>query len=640
MRIGRVAIENLGPYEAAEVILDQPMSICLAANTGGKSTLAEAIQLSTTFRSPATSADGKGADEAIRVGAKKAELTLGLETSKGVVELVTKYGPGRTQIVRMGQGDDSPATKKMQDGFASWLERNRDAFSCCCDSQFFIREKPADQKDILANLVLPTSHDFPAALRELAEKHVSGIDWKKKPVEIIDWIYGDNKRGAYASRTQAKANLNAIHIPATPSDPEYDSETVQTKLADLRAKQTKEAKKVKQGGTVQVGRIEQQIEQKEREKAQTAERLIAARTERDKLEKQILSAEKLAKIKDQTANRKRYNELDAEIQQAKRDADDEEAAAGIYQQLKKSPYCPTCTQAVTVEFLDGKIDEHAQGRAEALKRIEQAQDEQKKLGDIAGAERQLAENEQLSQKKLAQVSAVAQATDAITALDNAIAQLNRELESAKAQESAPIDTSALDSLNAEIQQWEARLAPAVQYESTLKQIERAKSDWQDANTKVGELEKLCAEFGPKGIKAKLIDEHIGGFESCMNEVLKAWGYVARLSIDPYAFDVMTPKTSPMYLPLRRLSGFEQLAFGVALQCAVAVYSKLKLVVIDKADTMVGAQRNRLFGCVKAMLDAGTLEQALVLVADESKEPPKAKAGVGYYQIRDGKITKL
>ena len=102
---------------------------------------------------------------------------------------------------------------------------------------------------------------------------------------------------------------------------------------------------------------------------------------------------------------------------------------------------------------------------------------------------------------------------------------------------------------------------------------------------------------------------------------------------------MTPRTSPNYLNIRRLSGFEKLAFAVALQAAIAVATKIRMIIVDAADVMIGTQRNKLFGCVKAMLDSKALDQAIIILADSSKEAPK-KEGVGFYFVQDGKVERL
>jgi len=64
------------------------------------------------------------------------------------------------------------------------------------------------------------------------------------------------------------------------------------------------------------------------------------------------------------------------------------------------------------------------------------------------------------------------------------------------------------------------------------------------------------------------------------------------------------------------------------------------VVVDKADTFLGAERNRLLSVPSRLVSNGTLEQAVVIVADERTEVLNQKPGVAYYAAQDGTITRL
>ena len=233
MRIARVALKDFGPYSDVEVLFDQPLSIVRALNASGKTKLAQAIQLSLAEQSFGTTSDGKGAKDKIRLGAEKAVLTLGLETAKGSLELVTTYaGPNRNPIIHAGNG--GPDSGNLAAGFKKFLDVSKDRLSCCLDSEFFINEKPADQKAILAALVLPTSYTFDAKMVELTNKHlwtleniptipvqqrerIPLINWTGNPVAIIDQVYGDNNSGVYGARKTAKSTLAGIYIPTPAS---------------------------------------------------------------------------------------------------------------------------------------------------------------------------------------------------------------------------------------------------------------------------------------------------------------------------------------------------------------------------------------------------------------------------------------
>lgn len=646
MKLARLVLKDFGIYEEQEIIFNEPMAILRGLNAQGKSQVAQAAQLTLTAQCEGVDGKGVGAKDAIRLGADKAVITAGLETAKGPMELVVTYrDSGRTPVVHAGQGKDEGGS--MARGFEKYLEINRERLSCVLDSHYFVNEKPADQKAILAALVLPSSYEFDAKMVELTEKHLGRQDWTKNPVVLIDQIYGDTKSGVYNARTKAKAELGAVHIPQKPAKPEFTAEEVQGKLTSLREKQNKEAKKVKSGGTVQVGRIEQNITQ-ERERLATAQQ-----DRKDAMNRQVsinadlLDGPALTSLKQQAAKRAQYEELATQIEALDGEINSQRAAQEIFEEMLEDEHgnavdhasCPTCTQTITRTFISGKVFEHKASEQQADADKGNLLRQQSELGDIAGAEAKIKANEAKLAELLEVKRQITAAQERIQFAETAIKDLETALAEAKAKEASPVDTSALDSMTEEIGQWEGRLAPAVQYESTLAQIERAEAQWEDSKAKVNDLETLCSYWGDKGVKAKLIKEHIGGFQDSVNGVLSKWGYLARLSIEPYCFEVMTPRTSPNYLNIRRLSGFEKLAFAVALQAAIAVATKIRMIIVDAADVMIGTQRNKLFGCVKAMLDSKALDQAIIILADASKEAPK-KEGVSFFFVENGTVQKL
>ena len=259
------------------------------------------------------------------------------------------------------------------------------------------------------------------------------------------------------------------------------------------------------------------------------------------------------------------------------------------------------------------------------------------LGSIQGAEKQLEANEQTIRDAIALGRTIKTVQARIDEAQAAIETLAAQLVQAKANEQAPADSTKLDSINAEISQWEAQLSPAVNYNAILEQIKTLTAQWVEQKDTVDDLEVLCTHFGKDGIKAQLIAEHIAEFTTTINSVLAAWGYSAKLEIEPYSFLVTTATGGE--LPLKELSGSEKLMFSVALQTAIAVHGKIRMVVVDEGDTFVGPERGRLLGCLKKLLDAGILDQAVVF-ASETEQTKINKAGVATYWIEAGKVSVL
>ena len=633
MQIANIALKNFGICEDTEITFDQPLNVLVGTHAQGKTTVANAIRLTFTPRAgKTTDRKGGGAMDNVRLGAKKAEITAGIVTAKGPLQIVTTYGPGasrRNQTIKAGEGKEgaqSPAA-----AFESFLDRQSEALSCVLDSSYFFDAK-TPQKDILAALILPASHEFDVEKIALVEKHLGKFVWSKSPVAVIDQVYS----AAYSARKDAKAALGAIYIPQQPQRPEYAAGHVQEQIASCRANVQKEAKKIKSGGTVQIGRIEQSVEQ-EKEKLATAQAdYAAARKRTAEIDQAILDAPNLKKAERAAAGRTLWNQLQAQIVEFDREIQSQQEAQEIYRDLGSNPHCPTCTQKITKAFIDSKVEEHRKLEQAAIAAKINLEAEQQGLGDLTEAESVIATHKALTEKKLQNVRDVADATGRISMFEKSVSDLEASLVTAKAQETAPADTSALDAANEELSAWESRLSPAVNYDAILTQIDRATKQQQDQKEKVADLETLCAYFGDKGVKADLIAAGSEAFISTVNGALAAWGYEAKLSDEADSFSVLTPSG---WLPTKQLSGFEEFMFKVALQCAIAVHSKLKIVVIDEAQDIIDAHRTRLFKAIQAMLNAKMLDEAFVLMADNRETVPQ-REGIAYYRMLNGKAERL
>lgn len=633
MQIASIALKSFGICEETELAFDQPLSILCGSHAQGKTTVANAIRLTFTQRAgKTTDRKGGGAMDNVSLGAKKAEIVTGVVTAKGPLQIVTTYGPGasrRNQSIRAGEGKEgekSPAA-----AFEHFLDRQSEALSCVLDSSYFFDAK-TPQKDILAALILPASHEFDAEMVALVEKHLGKFVWTKSPVAVIDQVYS----AAYDGRKAAKAALGAIYIPSQPQRPEYTAEHVQEQIAACRANVQKETKKIKTGGTVQMGRIEQSLEQEKEKLATARSDYSAALKSRSEIDQAILDAPNLKKAERTAAGRTLWNQLQEQIHEFVREITAQQDAQEIYRDLGSNPHCPTCTQKITKEFIASKMAEHKSLEDAAREAKEGLEAEQRGLGDLAEAESVIATHKTLTEQKLQNVKDVTSSAERIQMAETAVKELEAALITAKEQESEPNDTSALDTANSILGGWEALLSPALNYDATLKQIEDAQKRQQDQKSTVADFETLVAYFGDKGIKADLIAEGSAHFMETVNGVLAAWGYEAKLSDEADSFSVLTPSG---WLPTKQLSGFEEFMFKVALQCAIAVHSKLKIVIIDEAQDIIDAHRTRLFKSVQGMLRDGLLDQAYILLADNRDTVP-VKEGIAYYRMEAGKATRL
>jgi hypothetical protein len=633
MKITSLMLKDFGIHQSTGLTFDEPLNIVCGSHASGKTTVANALRLSLTTRAgKTTDRKGGGAMDNIRLGSKKAEISATVVTSKGPLQIVTTYGPGatrRNQTIKapeLKEGEKSPAA-----AFEHFLDRNSEALSCVLDSSYFFDAK-TPQKDILAALILPTSHEFPQEMIDLVRQHLGTFVWTKSPVAVIDEVYS----AAYSARRDAKAALGAIHIPAQPQKPQHDAGHIQEQIAACRATVTKEAKKIKGGGTVQIGRIEQNLEQ-ERAKLATAHAdYSVARKRTGEIDQEIKDAPDLKKSEKVAAGRTLWNQLQEQIHDFVREIKAQQDAQEIYRDLGANPHCPTCTQKITAEFIAAKVTEHKNLEDAAQEAKEALEAEQQVLGDLEAAESVIAAHKALTEKKLQNVRDVTDAGGRITMFEKSVGDLEASLTTAKEQETEPADTSALDAAQNELSEWEALLSPALNYDATLVQIEEATKRQQDQKEKVADLETLCSYFGDKGIKADLIAEGSAHFMDTVNGVLAAWGYEAKLSDEADSFSVLTKLG---WLPTKQLCGFEEFMFKAAIQCAIAVHSKLKIVVIDEAQGIIDAYRTRLFKAVIGMLNESLLEEAFILQADNRDTVP-VKEGIAYFRMQNGTATRL
>jgi DNA repair exonuclease SbcCD ATPase subunit len=622
MKIASVSLKNFRSYVEADFVFDQPLTIIRAANGSGKTSLQQAIELTLTSRTDGTDPRGAGANTKIRNGAKKALLEVVLQTAKGPITLKTSYGPNK-----IGRQVTISAPEFEQ----RFMDPNKERLSCVLNTRYFTGLKPKEQADVLASLVLPTTYAFDPAIMELVNKRLGVFNLNQRPVALIDQIYV----AAYDARKSAKAAMGAIYIPARPTVPAYTSEHIQGLLATLRGSAAKESKKLAGAGkSAIVARLEGDLV-REQEKVDADRKQLKRQVSILEAYGNLLDAATVKKHQIIAAGRRIFDELQGRIDEANGEIAAQKSAIQVYLGLFEEPFCPTCTQAITKEFIDRKIEEHRSIEKEELERIRGFQKEQQALGDIAGSEKALIHDSQARASIKLEEEALARLEGLVKLGEQTITDIAAKLENAKAIEELPRDTTVLDELNAQIAGWEVQLAPAISYESTLAQIERETKRLEDQKLVVADLETLCSYFGKDGVKAKLIAEHIDAFTTTVNGVLQTWGFKATLAFDPYQF-IVTGEHGE--LPLEELSGGETFMFCAALQCAIAIHGNIKTVVIDEADTLVDQARNKLMGCIyKLVMQTKQLDQAIILEASTNNKVSVERPGVRYYQISEGKV---
>ncbi len=180
----------------------------------------------------------------------------------------------------------------------------------------------------------------------------------------------------------------------------------------------------------------------------------------------------------------------------------------------------------------------------------------------------------------------------------------------------------LDELEARIQKGQGILA-------TLAREEEARRTYQEMLQRRRTLEgtreaadRLAKWCGPSGIQAQMASGKLPAFTDAINAVLGRFGYACSIQLEPYEI-IARRLDGDANLELASLSESEQWRFSMAFQAAIAKATGLSLVVLDRADVLVGQNRSTM---LKTILSCG-LDQVFILASVDSltaKLPPEIR----------------
>ena len=577
-------------------------------NGAGKSSIEQAIEMLLTGRSASTDDKGTGSRDLIRRGAEKSAITAEIEDGGRLIKMrcsVTEKS-GRTVIIK------DPADESWTGSdYLAMLAMKREVLDCLCNGRYALDMDDARLKKFLAGIILPTSVVWDDWVEGAVNQCGLQVDWSLKAFDVIALAYDQ----AYKERTAINRKLKDWREPEPVAVQEMDPQAIRSRLNERQDQRTKLAlarqRKVdgwqrandargKLAGKLPI--LEDKLKTEQERRAVVAKELLSA--------KALKEAEKLA------AGAEKGKKLEAGIQE------NAGALAEVRRTLAKlndvgdAGVCPTCTQPVTDAEFENITAPIIKQQDFLLGQERDWQAARKLLGDYEGAERVLAAHAQ-AVKNLALVD------EHIAGVEKDILELKAEI--AENQETAQPDTTDVDlqiaDLDSRIEKGNAALTAAIQADDARKAYAQALDTKARLDAKQALLERLVEYFGAKGIQAKLLDEHVGGFEGSMNKVLATWGYACHLQFDPFAFSLSFAGKDEVY-NLRTISKSQKHAFSIAFQVALAKVSGFGFVIVDEADMFLDANRGQMY---RALMGAG-LDQVVVLQSDTRREIPKRKDG--------------
>jgi hypothetical protein len=632
MKIRSLHLQNYRNHlDTAIDLSDTSFCIIRGANASGKTSIAQALSLNLASTTMGLASDGKGYQSKIRYGEKQATITAEIQGQHILENVVTlSVGTaGRAQVVKCL---DAPDDKKITNGFENFLARYNDALRIALNTDYFARMGEKDQKNLLAKLVLPSRYDFPQDKQFAVHGAIGAnlVNFEEEPFSVIEKSY----KLLYKERENINRDVKNFIIPdALPIPRGVNSESLQTELTGIRA----EREKLQKDRDAAVAKVHK--EEVERATLQTKIEGLRAKLEEGKsklatIETSILSEDDFKKLKAIEAQAEELAKLKMEHNtwlSGMRVVN--EQIEKMRSLADKGTTCPTCEQDIDSAKIAGLIEGLKKEVADADVKLQALDKKIEGIGDCTDASAKIKKHEQAVKDKAELTKSLTEtvaegkktrvALDALGEKQDATLSFNDPLGTLQVKEDKIVE----------------QLRPVIAAEERAKDIKTKRERLEKLEAKAKTLQELVTYFDKDGIKATLIAEHIGGFESKLNSVLSAWGYEASLSTDLSSFNVSTPRG---YVgPVKEMSGAEEHIFKVAFQCAVSSAAGIRLVVIDEVEELGEDIRQPLYRTIYELIEYGALDQAILIGYSLDKTVPEPKApGSLYLYVENGEVEVL
>ncbi|MGE8369338.1 AAA family ATPase, partial [Cupriavidus sp.] len=559
MKITAIHARNFLGIRAADIIPATPVSLICGPNGAGKSSIQEAVRMALT-------------EETVRVGLKK-EYSKLLRDGTESGSIVVSAGPQANSIA-LPSGKISkgvPADERVKylldaQRFASLDVKARRTFlfdlmglKIGTDQ---VRERlvarGCNAKKIEAVLPLVRA-GFDAAAKEAGGKSTAAkVAWR----ELTGDTYGSVKAADWVAP-----------LPAGAEDPEELVSLIAESEETIRILSTEAGELQRQLG---------EIDAAARQRAQRANQIADLRAK----------AELLPKTQDSAARALAERDAFLPKVEALRDA-----AGGKLAGLPCA--CPDCGAALL--FLAGK-----------LAKYEPAQIDPEAAGRLPEYERSLTVLE----------NALKSRTTERDAADTAAKQLRLLQDQAAADATDSADeverhaiVSRLEAIQGSITQFGKNLDTARAAQRALAQADAVTQKAGQHHVDVAAWDALAEALGPSGIPADLLSEALDPINERLSAAANESEWM-RIGIEA---DMTI--TADGGRPYALLSESERWRADAMIAEAISRLTGLRLLVLDRADVLIGAERDRLFWWLDDLAVAGAIDTALVFMS--LKSPPGA-----------------
>ncbi|MHB8411223.1 MAG: AAA family ATPase [Candidatus Acidiferrales bacterium] len=581
MRITTLTLRNFRSHEDTILDLDR-LNFVRGPNGSGKSSIQMALEYLFTGRCELTDAVGRGAEALIRSGEKELEVSAILESG----EIICRRRSLRSKIVEIN-GKRVPV-----DAAETFLAKqfgSADVLSAVLNADRFVEMSETEQQRLLVQLVDAGKLDIPEEICDA----LRAVHEEPPKLASVGDVEAAHQR-FYELRTQvtrALKGLGQMEKPSVPSDLPSVQE-IRNKLEELR-------------------------QQKERFVAQKAEadvcwrnaqaRLKQVRAEIEEVSSEILDPKQEQELLRLESLREHAERLRQELAELLAEQRTVEAACATVQGMMGK--CPTCHQAIS----DG-------AKARGLERL------RGRLADFEGLI-------QGTREELNEYRDLEMAASRVESHRQALARRGKLLEEqSKIQAVQKPNAADLDSrmaiLSERINKGERVLERAQQIHSNHERWEAHIREKSSLKARIAPLDRLIEFLGPNGAMMEQGRSRVVSFIESLNGQLATFGYTCNFILEP--FEIRITPHGGSGLTLMQLSESERFRFSIAFQIALGTVTRLRFVVIDRADLLDMERRRLLTG----LLVNSQLDQVIVLATGEGGAPPLVPQGVKFFALSE------
>lgn len=593
MKITTLEIENYRGT-AGRVTRLAPVTVITGPNGSGKTTLQDALEQLASGRCQHTDENGSGA-RLVRDGARTCAITVMLPDG---TRATRSYPPNALSLSWKPGANLTEAQAALNEAMGCSGDQARLSLRT---GRFFGLHAKDRNKMLTALMALePEPERMAAELEGLRGKGLA-IDAALKAAEVKGTASLDRiQKATYARRTSCKAELARAKVEAERLDAAFQQLDDEPNPPSLR--ELSDAKAAVQNATLALGRAQADAKRVAVLEEQLAGLEQAAKLAGDMAAKLPAMLEREARIRPRLAElREQVRKLEGQLPEL---GAARKRLAVVEAALAEDGTCPTCGGPVRDR---GKLEGEAAELGATIDTLAAVP------GQLQETRAKLASGEAALAELLPQIAEAQKLTSQAERVEQARAELGRLR--AQAQDPTALEADLAAAREAEAAVVDRQQAHA-DFLAAEKAAKEAAAKLAALTTEREALEALVAWSGPKGLRARLLAERIGPFEDALGGILELFGLRGQHVEAKEGLQLEVARAGDSaWVPWEELSDSEQLRVGFAYVVAFAVYSGLRIAVLDRIEALDAEGQQALFDAALLASRSGWCDHILLLGVD-------------------------